>query len=86
MKRVLVIRAFQDKNTKVHHPVDSFYESDDVERIEFLQNEGFLAADANDQVFPKHVGGGYYELSNEERVQGKKKATTAEKELEERGE
>ena len=30
---------------------------------------------------PKHVGGGYYELSNGERVQGKEKAIQAENNL-----
>jgi len=31
--------------------------------------------------FPKHTGGGWYELSNGEKVQGKDEAITAEKEL-----
>lgn len=36
--------------------------------------------------FPKHTGGGNYELSNGEKVKGKDKALAAEKELEARGE
>jgi len=32
--------------------------------------------------YPKHVGGGWYELSNGEKVQGKKEAIKAQKELE----
>ena len=31
--------------------------------------------------YPQHVGGGYYELSNGERVQGKESAEQAESEL-----
>lgn len=36
-----------------------------------------------DNEFPKHTGGGYYELSNGEKVQGKDAAIEAEKELNE---
>jgi hypothetical protein len=108
MKQHLVIKAFRDKNTKAHHPKDSFYENEDAKRIEFLQEEGFLAAEdvnvasdpggggpgnimdpekeSDTDSFPKHVGGGHYELSNGEKVQGKKKAAAAQKELNERGE
>ena len=31
--------------------------------------------------YPRAIGGGYYELSNGEKVQGKKKAQDAQKEL-----
>lgn len=34
-----------------------------------------------DPEYPKHTGGGYYELSNGEKVQGKEKAIEAENEL-----
>lgn len=33
--------------------------------------------------YPKHIGGGYYELSNGEKVQGKGKASEAERALRE---
>lgn len=39
---ILVLKAFYDKNTHVPYSVGDYYESDDAERIEFLQNEGFL--------------------------------------------
>jgi len=34
-----------------------------------------------EDVFPKHTGGGYYELSNGEKVKGKEAAEKAENEL-----
>ena len=33
------------------------------------------------KIYPKHTGGGWYELSNGEKVQGKDNAIQAEKEL-----
>jgi len=41
-------------------------------------NEG--QGDQSDQ-FPRHTGGGYYELSNGDKVQGKEKANEAEQAL-----
>lgn len=32
--------------------------------------------------YPKHIGGGYYELSNSEKIKGKEEAIIAQKELE----
>lgn len=37
--------------------------------------------EGEDEVFPKHTGGGYYELSNGEKVKGKEAAEKAENEL-----
>jgi hypothetical protein len=42
MSKFLVISAFQDKFTKVHYAKGSYYESNDSERVAFLQEEGFL--------------------------------------------
>lgn len=39
--------------------------------------------DEQEMEFPKHTGGGHYELSNGEKVQGKEKAIEAEKALKE---
>jgi hypothetical protein len=36
---------------------------------------------SEEDVFPKHTGGGYYELSNGEKVKGKEAAEKAENEL-----
>src|SRR5690625_309815 len=44
----------------------------------------FDARKFNNEEFPKHTGGGYYELSNGEKVQGKDSAIEAEKSIEKR--
>lgn len=90
-KEYLVAKAFRDKDTEKHHAKGSLY-SADPERIEFLQEKGFLAEEvssakeAEENEFPKHTGGGYYELSNGEKVKGKEDAIAAEKELQKEGE
>jgi hypothetical protein len=38
-----------------------------------------VSVDEEVEQYPKHVGGGWYELSNGERVQGKEEAIEAEK-------
>jgi hypothetical protein len=48
---------------------------------EFEQTENDDDNQAADSEFPKHTGGGYYELSNGEKVQGKDKAIEAEQAL-----
>lgn len=96
----LVIRAFIDKESKRGYSIGNVYESNDSERIAFLINKGFLEGTHNDESssedtenndnespeieFPKHVGGGYYELSNGEKVKGKEEAFASEKELQEK--
>jgi hypothetical protein len=93
LKKHTVISPFIDKNTKEHYAVGSVYESDDADRISFLQEKGFLEAE-NDQeesqdtneVDQYHTGGGYYELPNGEKVRGKEKALEALKALEQAGE
>ncbi|MDL4842832.1 hypothetical protein [Aquibacillus rhizosphaerae] len=60
-----------------------------VEPNEGNSDEGNLAEDATEQTeatlgdeeFPKHTGGGWFELSNGEKIQGKEEALEAEKEL-----
>jgi len=41
--------------------------------------------ETNGQEYPKHTGGGWYELSNGEKIQGKDHAIAAEDELKNRG-
>ncbi|MDB0581234.1 hypothetical protein [Salinicoccus roseus] len=65
------------------------------ERVAELQEKGFIGGEgASDEApegqndgpgtdYPKHTGGGYYELSNGEKVQGKEEAEKAEQELSE---
>ena len=48
---------------------------------EFEQTENDDDNQVADSEFPKHTGGGYYELSNGEKVQGKDKAIEAEQAL-----
>jgi hypothetical protein len=84
-----VLKAFRDKDSKKHFSVGSLYSAGE-ERIEFLQEKGFVgeevSGNANKHEYPKHVGGGHYELSNGEKVKGKDEAAAAEKELSKEGE
>lgn len=84
MGKYKVTSAFQDKDTKAVHALGGFYESDDAKRVKFLQDAGYLEKDEAE--FPKHTGGGHYELSNGDTIKGKDKATAAEEELQKSGE
>ena len=83
-----VLSGFTDKNTKNVYKKGSIYPGESVskERLKELtsknnsQNKVLIEAIETD-VFPKHTGGGYYELSNGEKVQGKDDAIKAENEL-----
>ena len=81
MENYKVIKNFRDKDTeKIFNQGDSYsHESD--ERIAFLIEEGFLGKEKMQPEYPKHTGGGWYELSNGEKVQGKVEAVVAEKNL-----
>ena len=85
-KEYIVKRAFFDKNEKKHYPIGALY-SADTDRISFLQDNGFLGEEIpvkpeeKDDKFPKHTGGGWYQLSNGDKVQGKEEADAAEQEL-----
>lgn len=65
--------------------VGSTYYTEDPERAKYLQDWGYLGeeveeeAKEDDQI--KHVGGGYYELPNCEKVKGKENAFDALKDL-----
>jgi hypothetical protein len=85
-----VVKRFQDKESKDVYNVGDLFEHASAERVAFLVEHGFLdkkeVQPAEDSEFPKHVGGGHYELSNGEKVKGKDEATAAEKELAKEGE
>lgn len=84
-----VLKRFQDKESKTLYSQDSFYANDDQERVDFLIKEGYLAKrpeETEAASFPKHTGGGWYELSNGEKVKGKDEAAAAEEELNKEGE
>ncbi|MEK3997905.1 hypothetical protein MHI59_03050 [Bacillus sp. FSL K6-2822] len=76
-----VLNAFIDKETKVGYSKGDMYESNDSERIAFLIEKRFLKGNKEISTFPKHTGGGWYELSNGEKVQGKEEAMSAEQSL-----
>lgn len=64
------------------------YDSSDADRVAYLQKLGFLGdevRDADDELDErlKHVGGGYYELPNGEKVRGRPNAIEALKTLDE---
>lgn len=84
-----VLKRFKDKDTKVLYSPDSFYTNEDQERVDFLIEKGYLAnrpQQTEAVSFPKHTGGGWYELSNGEKVKGKDEATAAEEDLDKEGE
>lgn len=81
MPNYKVIKNFRDKDTeKVFNQGDS-YSHDNDERIAFLIEKGFLDKEETEPEYPKHTGGGWYELSNGEKVQGKDEASVAQKNL-----
>jgi hypothetical protein len=82
----LVIKPFIDKDTQIGYSEGDVYESEDPERIAFLQEEGFLKVKQEDSEGPQHVGGGYYQLPNGEKIKGKEAALEALKELKQVGE
>ncbi|PGV63095.1 hypothetical protein COD94_16730 [Bacillus cereus] len=91
IKEYAVVTAFCDKFSDIHYSVGDSYKTGDLERIEFLQEEGFLdkepivgyKPDITDIV---HVGGGYYELPNGEKIKGKEAALEALKGINQTGE
>lgn len=78
--KATVIKPFIDKNTREGFEKGSKYQSENSKRIKELQEKGYLKTNKTDS-YPKHTGGGWYELSNGEKVQGKEEAAAAEKKL-----
>ncbi|MDT0163824.1 hypothetical protein [Bacillus sp. AG4(2022)] len=81
-----VAKLFRDKNSKKLYRKGDLYEHSDADRVAFLVDSGYLEAEEVKIKFPKHTGGGWYELSNGEKVQGKDEAAAAEGELHKEGE
>lgn len=70
--------------------IDGFYETDNKGQIKLLDSckpfikrivEQETKEMAGEEEYPKFLGGGYYELSNGEKVQGKDKAIEAQSEI-----
>lgn len=82
--KLAVVKAFIDKNTNIGYSVGDTFESGDSERVSFLQEEGYLYKEVEEETPEgiKHVGGGYYELPNGDKVKGKENALKALEELE----
>ncbi len=72
------LKKFNDRESgKKFLPGQPFH-SDTQERIELLLDQGFIGVVEEDDDGPlKHVGAGWYELPNGERVRGKEKAEEA---------
>lgn len=75
-----VVNNFYDKtdNRKLYEK-GGFYSHVDDDRTAFLIEKGFIKKTQKKAPEEKinHVGGGYYELPNGERVKGKKEALSA---------
>lgn len=90
MDKYIVVTNFRDAERKSElYKSGQPYEVEglDEERVSFLTNpiEALNGEPAiklvNEESFPKHTGGGWYELSNGERLRGKEEAIQAENEL-----
>ena len=69
------VEALSTENNKYKEPF--------IEIIEEVEQKEDGLEGGEGAEYPKHTGGGYYELSNGEKVQGKDAAIEAEKELNE---
>lgn len=80
----MTLKKFNDRESgKKFLPGQPFH-SDTKERIELLLEQGFIGVVEEDDDGPlKHVGAGWYELPNGDRVRSKEKAEEALKALQE---
>jgi hypothetical protein len=75
-----VINNFRDKESKKIYRKGDSYTHNDAERIAFLVDKGFLEKDetvTDENEYPKHTGGGWYELPDGQKIQGKEEALAA---------
>lgn len=76
-----VLKKFRDKFTKEVYNKGDSYSHEDENRIAFLLGKGFIEEKSKQPPQTegdiKHVGGGYYELPNGEKVKGKEEALKA---------
>lgn len=80
--KVKVLSSFIDKENKIIQPEGKVIEITE-ERFNKIMaiNDELIEVTEDEIEFPKHVGGGYYELSNGEKIKGKDEALKAENEL-----
>ncbi|CAM3744069.1 hypothetical protein COLU111180_06255 [Cohnella lubricantis] len=80
----VVLKDFKCKVTKKLFRSGDAYEGDRAEELAAL---GYVAEGGGNSdlvdTWPKHIGGGEYELSNGEKVKGKKAALAAQAEIDE---
>lgn len=84
MKKYTVLQKFRDTHTKLIQEKGAVIEVSAERAAEIVKNlgEDFIEEVTTvDPDFPKHTGGGYYELSNGEKIKGKDAAIEAEKAL-----
>lgn len=80
-------RRFKDLEEKTIRKKDEEFEVT-KKRFEEINSTSFgilvekVKESNNTEEFPKHTGGGWYELSNGEKIKGKEEANNAENELE----
>lgn len=63
--------------------VEAVVEVEEADNVEVTENNPDGEVVEGESEFPKHTGGGYYELSNGEKVKGKEEALQAEANLKE---
>lgn len=71
-----VLKKFRDKGSGKIYDIGSSYEAEE-ERAGYLQKLGYIGQDVpaeTSEEWPKHAGGGVFELPNGEKVRGKAKA------------
>lgn len=74
----VVLKSFKCKVTKNVYREGTIYAG---ERLEELQELGYVEREEAPPEWPKHIGGGNYELSNGEKVKGKDAAIAAQSEI-----
>lgn len=77
-----VKKKFRDRPTLVIYSVGQTYPGDDEDYTQLLLDKGYIE-EVSVESGLKHLGAGYYELPNGEKVRGKDKAEEALKALQE---
>lgn len=78
----VVLKTFRDRESGRKYFPDQPFDTEDKERIDLLLEGNYIEPSYEDGEL-KHVGAGYYELPNGEKVRGKEKAEEALKALQE---
>jgi len=81
--KVKILKSFSDKENKcIQHEGKEIEMADErAEQIMSAHPELIEVLEDSRPEFPKHIGGGMYQLSNNEKIKGKDAALKAEEEL-----